>query len=165
MNLHSASPVKASLHRFVFVSVSDWYYITRVLLICQHLFWKKVKKLLKNCSLSVSSCWRYPVYTWSWGERGVIFLFSAKRPPRKGELSSYLRRAGQRRCFQRICLADFYRGRPSLRSGSRSWQKNHSPSAPSYGLCNRRELVALVTRTSMYLLFITAKNTFHADRA
>ena len=37
-----------------------------------------------------------------WGERGVIFLFSAKRPPRKGELSSYLRRAGQRRCFQRV---------------------------------------------------------------
>jgi hypothetical protein len=37
-----------------------------------------------------------------WGERGVIFLFSAKRPPRKDELSSYLRRAGQRRFFQRI---------------------------------------------------------------
>ena len=36
------------------------------------------------------------------GERGVIFLFSAKRPPRKDELSSYLRRAGQRRFFQRI---------------------------------------------------------------
>ena len=64
------------------------------------------------------------------GERGVIFLFSAKRPPRKRELSSYLRRAGQRRCFQRICLAAFGRGRPSLRSGSRSLQKNHSPVRP-----------------------------------
>ena len=64
------------------------------------------------------------------GERGVIFLFSAKRPPRKIELSSYLRRAGQRRCFQRICLAASYRGRPSLRSGSRSLQKNHSPVRP-----------------------------------
>ena len=86
------------------------------------------------------------------GERGVIFLFSAKRPPRKDELSSYLRRAGQRRCFQRICLAASYSGRPLLRSGSRSLQKNHSPFAPSYGLCKRRELVALVTRTSMYLV-------------
>ena len=86
------------------------------------------------------------------GERGVIFLSSAKRPPRKGELSSYLRRAGQRRCFQHVFLAFSYRGRPSLRSGSRSLQKNHSPFAPCYGLCNRRELVALVTRTSMYLV-------------
>ena len=88
------------------------------------------------------------------GERGVIFLFSAKRPPHKRELSIYLRRAGQRRCFQRICLAASYRGRPSLRSGSRSLQKNHSPSAPSYGLDYRHELVSPVTRTSMYLLLI-----------
>ena len=99
------------------------------------------------------------------GERGVIFLFSAKRPPRKIELSSYLRRAGQRRCFQRICLADFYRGRPSLRSGSRSLQKNHSPSAPKYELCNRREIVAPVTRTSMYLLLITVKMPSYTDIA
>ena len=97
------------------------------------------------------------------GERGVIFLFSAKRPPRKIELSSYLRRAGQRRCFQRICLADFYRGRPSLRSGSRSLQKNHSPFAPSYGLGYCYELVAPVTRTSMYLLLIAAKMTICTD--
>ena len=97
------------------------------------------------------------------GERGVIFLFSAKRPPRKDELSSYLRRAGQRRCFQRICLADFYGGRPSLRSGSLSLQKNHSPSAPSYGLGYCHELVASVTRTSMYLLLVTAKIPFYTD--
>ena len=44
------------------------------------------------------------------GERGVLFLFPAKRPPRKIALSSCSRRAGQRRCFQRICLAAFYRG-------------------------------------------------------
>ena len=44
------------------------------------------------------------------GERGVIFLFSAKRPPRKREMSRYSRRAGQRRCFQRICLAGGYMG-------------------------------------------------------
>ena len=36
--LISASPVKASLHRFVAVSVSDLYYITRVRSSCQHLF-------------------------------------------------------------------------------------------------------------------------------
>ena len=41
---------------------------------------------------------------------GVIFLFSAKRPLRKVELSSYSRRAGQRRSFQRICLAGDYMG-------------------------------------------------------
>ena len=41
---------------------------------------------------------------------GVIFLFSAKRPLRKVQLSSYSRRAGQRRCFQRICLAGDYMG-------------------------------------------------------
>ena len=44
------------------------------------------------------------------GERGVIFLFSAKRPPRKGALSNYLRRAGQRRSFQRVFLAFFLSG-------------------------------------------------------
>ena len=44
------------------------------------------------------------------GERGVLFLFPAKRPPRKIELSSYPRRAGQRRCFQRIILVSFYMG-------------------------------------------------------
>ena len=44
------------------------------------------------------------------GERGVLFLFPAKRPPRKIELSSCSRRAGQRRCFQRIVLASFYMG-------------------------------------------------------
>ncbi len=63
-------------------------------------------------------------------DREVIFLFSAKRPLRKVELSSYSRRAGQRRCFQRICLAGDYMGRPSLRSGSRSLQKNHFPVRP-----------------------------------
>jgi len=99
------------------------------------------------------------------GEREVIFLFSAKRPPRKGELSSYLRRAGRRRCFQRVFLAFSYRGRPSLRSGSRSLQKNHSPFAPSYGLYKRRELVALVTRTSMCLLLVTTKMPSYTDIA
>ena len=69
-------------------------------------------------------------YSVTWGGRGVLFLFPAKRPPRKIELSSCSRRAGQRRCFQRICLAASYRGRPSLRSGSRSLQKNHSPVRP-----------------------------------
>ena len=44
------------------------------------------------------------------GERGVLFLFPAKRPPRKIELSSYSRRAGQRRFFQRIILASFFMG-------------------------------------------------------
>ena len=44
------------------------------------------------------------------GERGVLFLFPAKRPLRKIELSSYPRRAGQRRFFQRIVLASFYMG-------------------------------------------------------
>ena len=83
---------------------------------------------------------------------GVIFLFSAKRPLRKVQLSSYSRRAGQRRCFQRIYLADSYRGRPSLRSGSRSYRKSTPPFAPSYGLAHCHGLVALVTRTSMYLL-------------
>ena len=99
------------------------------------------------------------------GERGVLFLFPAKRPPRKIVLSGYTRRASQRRCFQRICLADSYRGRPSLRSGSRSEQKKHSPFAPSYGLCNRRELVAPVTRTSMYLLLVTTKIPSYTDIA
>ena len=37
-------------------------------------------------------------------------MFPAKRPPRKIELSSYSRRAGQRRFFQRIILASFYMG-------------------------------------------------------
>ena len=99
------------------------------------------------------------------GERGVLFLFPAKRPPRPIELSSYLRRAGQRRCFQRIYLAASYRGRPSLRSGSRSEQKKHSPFAPSYGLDYRHELVAPVTRTSMYLLLITTELTVCTDIA
>ena len=97
------------------------------------------------------------------GERGVIFLFSAKRPPRKGELFSHLRRAGQRRCFQRVFLAFSYRGRPSLRSGNRSLQKNHSPFAPSYGLGKRRELVALVTRTSMYLVLANTPQPHDTD--
>ena len=97
------------------------------------------------------------------GERGVIFLFSAKRPPRKDELSSYLRRASQRRCFQRVFLAFSYRGRPSLRSGSRSLQKNHSPFAPSCGLCKRRELVVLVTRTSMYLVLANTPQPHDTD--
>ena len=44
------------------------------------------------------------------GGRGVLFLFPAKRPLRKIELSSYPRRAGQRRFFQRIILASFYMG-------------------------------------------------------
>ena len=76
---------------------------------------------------------------------GVIFLFSAKRPLRKVELSSYSRRAGQRRCFQRICLVAFYRGRPSLRSGSRSLQKNHSPVRPKL-----RPILLPRTRCSRY---------------
>ena len=40
----------------------------------------------------------------------MLFLFPAKRPLRKIELSSYSRRAGQRRFFQRIILALFYMG-------------------------------------------------------
>ena len=85
-----------------------------------------------NCSLSGSSVrGKGILFILSLGpDGGVIFLFSAKRPLRKVELPSYSRRAGQRRCFQRICLAASYRGRPSLRSGSRSLQKNHSLVCP-----------------------------------
>ncbi len=117
-------------------------------------FLKKYEKALANCSFLGSSLVRGKgiPFMRCQGERGVIFLFSAKRPPREIELSSYSRRAGQRRFFQRVFLAFSYRGRPSLRSGSRSLQKNHSPFAPSCGLCKRRELVARVTRTSMYLV-------------
>ncbi len=66
---------------------------------------------------------------------GVIFLFSAKRPLRKVQLSSYSRRAGQRRCFQRICLAGEYMG-PAFTSFRQSLPTEKSLPRPTQATAN-----------------------------
>ena len=69
----------------------------------------------ENSACKITVCWgvrgKGILFIRSLGpDGGVIFLFSAKRPLRKVELSSYLRRAGQRRSFQRIYLVEFCMG-------------------------------------------------------